>query len=281
MDMPLHEIPVRDRILDALSHSGDAWVSGQKLSSTFGISRAAVSKHIMTLREEGNIIESVPHRGYRMVSRADPWAGENIHTGLHTECLGQSRWIWLKETGSTNQIATGAALNGAETGLVVVARRQNEGRGCRGHEWVHLPGSLCFSVLMRPEISPGELPGLPLLVMKACAAAVRRCGGPELERVPPNDLCLHGRKVGGILVESMFYNDAMQWMVAGIGLNVNVPLMAFPQELRKTASSLYVGSGRPFSITGLMQAILEELETVFRERTMCAPPHDCLHRQNR
>ena len=89
MDMPLHEIPMRDRILDALIHSGqDVWISGEKLSAAFGISRAAVSKHMMTLREEGNIIESVPHRGYRMISRADPWAGEDIGAGLHTKCLG-------------------------------------------------------------------------------------------------------------------------------------------------------------------------------------------------
>ena len=265
MDMPLHEIPMRDRILDALIHSGqDAWISGEKLSAAFGISRAAVSKHMMTLREEGNIIESLPHRGYRMISRADPWAGEDISAGLHTRCLGQSRWIWLKETGSTNQVAAEAALDGAEAGLVVVARRQNEGRGSKGHHWVHLPGSLCFSVLMRPECSPVDLPTIPPLIMDACAGAVLRCGGPELECSLPNDLRLQGRKAGGILVESMFYNDMMQWMVAGIGMNVNVPAAAFPPELRDTASSLYAETGRPFSIVGLMKRILEELESKFR-----------------
>ena len=66
--MRREEIPMRDRIMDCLVSSGcEAWLSGEKLSAKFGISRAAVSKHIMTLREEGNIIESVPRRGYRLM----------------------------------------------------------------------------------------------------------------------------------------------------------------------------------------------------------------------
>ena len=109
--MRREEIPMRDRIMDCLvSSSCEAWLSGEKLSAKFGISRAAVSKHIMTLREEGNIIESVPRRGYRLIARADPWAGTDVQEGLKTHTLGQTGWIWLKETGSTNQVAVLEAL---------------------------------------------------------------------------------------------------------------------------------------------------------------------------
>lgn len=259
--MPREEIPMRDRIMDSLVRNGnEAWISGEKLSGVLGISRAAVSKHVMTLREEGNIIESVPHRGYRLISQADPWAGGDIRDGLHTRVLGQADWIWLKETGSTNQVAALEALNGAPSGLVVVARRQNEGRGSKGHTWVHLPGSLSFSIIIRPTCPPGDAGRLLTAAMEACAAGVRKSCSLELESRPPNDLFLNGRKVVGILVESMFHNAELQWAVIGMGINVNVPSAAIPPELRGIASSLYAETGTAFSVTRLMTHILEELE---------------------
>ena len=263
MVMTREEASMRERILLRLvQEEPGRWLSGEKLSGQLGISRAAVSKHISSLREEGNIIESVPRRGYRLISRADPWAGSDAGEGLQTKVLGQSAWIWLKETDSTNQVAVLEALNGAREGLVVVARRPGEGRGSRGHRWVNLPGSLCFSVLTRPDLPPERAGELPQLVMEAVARAVRRIGGPELERKAPNDLLLNGRKVTGILVESMFHNAELQWAVAGMGVNVNVPAEALPPELEGIASSLYAETGTPFSVTALLRCILEELENI-------------------
>lgn len=262
--MTRDEIPMRDRILDSLMQNGqDRWISGETLSRSFGISRAAVSKHVMALREEGHIIESVPRRGYRFISRADPWAGNDVRENLHTRVLGQAEWLWLKETGSTNQVAALEAMNGAAEGVVVVARRQSEGRGSHGHRWLHLPGSLSFSVIIRPALPPEKLNNLPRMAMEAVARAVRRGCGIELEQRLPNDLFLNNRKVVGILVESLFHNSDMQWAVVGIGVNVNVPSEAIPPELSGIASSLYAETGTAFSVTNLLRHILEELEAVF------------------
>ena len=259
--MTRNEIPIRDRILDALAENGpDDWLSGEALSRFFGISRAAVSKHVMILRDEGHIIESVPRKGYRLISRADPWAGNDVRKNLKTKVLGQTTWLWLKETGSTNQVAALEAMQGAGEGLVVVARRQNEGRGSRGHRWLNLPGSLCFSVLTKPHMNPEQMGKLPVLAMDAVAEAVRKCCHLTLEKRLPNDLFLNGRKVTGILVESMFHNSDMQWAVVGIGVNVNVPSEALPAELAGIASSLYAETGTAFSVTALLRHILEELE---------------------
>ena len=259
--MRREEIPMRDRIMDCLVSSGcEAWLSGEKLSAKFGISRAAVSKHIMTLREEGNIIESVPRRGYRLIARADPWAGTDVQEGLKTHTLGQTGWIWLKETGSTNQVAVLEAMEGAPAGLAVVARRQNRGRGSKGHSWSTLPGGLYFSVLAAPRCSGDRVADLTQLTMEACAAAARRVCGVEMECRQPNDLFIAGRKTGGVLVESMLYNGELQWAVIGMGINVNVPEDAMPEELEGIATSLYIENGKPLSMTALMKSLLEELE---------------------
>ncbi|HJD97949.1 biotin--[acetyl-CoA-carboxylase] ligase [Mailhella massiliensis] len=259
--MQEEQTPTRERILESLGRGGGkGWVSGEALSREFHISRAAVSKHVCSLREEGNIIESVPRRGYRLLSRADPWAGDDARGPLHTNMLGQSSWIWLKETGSTNQVAALQALSGAPEGVVVVARRQSEGRGSRGSRWLCLPGSLSFSVITRPALAPEELALLPALAMEACVRAVEKSCGVRLEKRAPNDLFLNGGKVAGILVESMFHNTELRWAVVGIGVNVNAPHSAIPPELQGTATSLYAETGEAFSVTKLLRHILEELE---------------------
>lgn len=259
--MTRDEIPMRERILDSLVQNGQQrWISGETLSGELGISRAAVSKHVMSLRDEGHIIESVPRRGYRLISRADPWAGDDARAGLRTAVLGQAAWIWLKETDSTNQVAALEALRGADEGVVVVARRQHAGRGSRGHRWINLPGNLSFSVITKPHLPPEQLAGIPHLAMEACAQAIRQSCGLSLEPRLPNDLFLNGRKVAGILVESLFHNADMQWAVIGIGINVNVPKDAIPPELSGIASSLYAETGTAFSVTTLLRHILEALE---------------------
>ncbi|MBQ4616357.1 MAG: biotin--[Mailhella sp.] len=259
--MPREEIPMHDRVMDLLiSYSRQDWISGETISAELGISRAAVGKHIASLREEGNIIEAAPRRGYRLISQADPWAMDDVQKGLLTRSLGQNRWIWLKETDSTNQVAAREALEGAPEGVVVVARRQSEGRGSKGHSWINLPGSLHFSVIIRLNWPSDRLNELTLLTQEACAAAVVSAGGPVLECRKPNDLFLNDRKVSGVLVESMFYNEVMQWAVIGIGMNVNTPAESIPEELRDTATSLYAETGQALSVTGIMRNILEELE---------------------
>ena len=101
---------------------------------------------------------------------------------------------------------------------------------------------------------------LPRLVMEAVARAVKKSCGLDLEQRPPNDLFFNNRKVVGILVESMFHNSDMQWAVMGIGVNVNVPSEALPEELAGVASSLYAETGTAFSVSALLRHILEALE---------------------
>jgi len=257
--MPREEIPMQDRILDLLAESREEWLSGEYISSELGISRGMVSKHIASLRDEGNVIDST-RKGYRLVSRVAPCAREDAQKGLLTRSLGQSRWIWLKEASSTNQVAAQEALEGAAEGLVVVAQRQNEGRSSRGERWVSLPGGLHFSVLIRVNWPADRLSELTLLAQEACIAAVESAGGPRLEKGPSCELHLNGSKVGGILVESMFHNDAMRWAVIGVGLNVNTPADAIPAELHGTATSLYAETGRALCANTILRNTLEELE---------------------
>ena len=251
------EIPMHDRVLDLLERHGQQdWLSGEVLSAELGISRSSLSKYVSALRTEGNVIETMPRRGYKLISRADPWVGDDVQKNLLTRSLGQGRWIWLKDAESTNRVAAHEALDGAEEGLVVAARWQTEPQEGK-HSWMKQAGSLNFSVVIRVNWPADRLSELSLLVQEACVAAVLAAGGPELECRAPNYLYLNGSKVAAVLVQSQFHNSVMRWAVIGVGLNVNTPADTLDGEF---ATSLYAETGRAFSITAILKNILEELE---------------------
>ncbi|MBQ8173122.1 MAG: HTH domain-containing protein [Mailhella sp.] len=134
--MPREEIPMHDRVLDLLERRGQQdWLSGEALAAELGISRSSLSKHMAALRAEGNVIETMPRRGYKLISRADPWVGDDVQKSLLTRSLGQGRWIWLKDAESTNRVAAHEALDGAEEGLVAAARWQTEPQEGK-HSWM-------------------------------------------------------------------------------------------------------------------------------------------------
>jgi BirA family biotin operon repressor/biotin-[acetyl-CoA-carboxylase] ligase len=137
------------------------------------------------------------------------------------------------QIGSTNARAKELAAEGAPGGLVVTADEQTAGRGRQGREWFAPPGgALLYSALLRPL---GDRPLLPLAVPLAVCDAAEALAPVECGVKWPNDVWIADRKLAGVLIEGRPEED---WAVIGIGLNVDVPDEAFPEELRETAVSL-------------------------------------------
>ncbi len=156
-------------------------------------------------------------------------------------------------TGSTNDDAREAGRRGAEAGLVVVAGRQDFGRGRRGAAWVCPPGEgLAFSVLLRPGGNKALWPRLSLAAGLAVAEALDRFG-VAAEVKWPNDVWIGGKKVAGILVEA-----GEDFVVAGIGINVGVG--EFPAELAGSATSLALECGEAPPLPAVLAAVLERFQ---------------------
>ena len=254
----------RERILDLLREEPrNGWKSGEVLSSLLGISRAAVAKHVAVLREAGHVIEAVPRRGYRLVAEADSYSESAVRELLQTRVLGQESWTWLDETTSTNSVAALQALEGAREGSIVVARSQSSGRGRKGHQWISLPRSLAFSLILRPRTDSGGLELLTGFVLQAAVEAIESVCGLQAVIKQPNDILLAGRKVGGLLVETGFRAADLEWAVFGLGINVNARSGDIPEDLRDKATSLYNETGRPVGRAGLLREILERFERLY------------------
>ena len=198
-----------------------------------------------------------------MVS-STPLSLDGIRSTLATTSLGHALYLH-QDLPSTNREALSLAQNGAQDGTVVIAESQSGGYGRHGRAWFSPPAmNIYCSVIVRGmggHLSLSQwLSWVPLASALAVTEAVQQMAAVSLSLKWPNDLLLHERKVGGILCESSVATTNDPVVVIGIGLNVNVPPMSFPEELRPIAASLMEASRRPIDRNRLIAQLLLELE---------------------
>lgn len=142
---------------------------------------------------------------------------------------------WHDELGSTSDRLKELARAGAREWTVVLADRQSSGRGREGRRWESPRGGLYHSVLLRPRADRAPL--VPLAAGVAVAEAVSEAG-VRAELKWPNDVLVGGRKLGGILAEASSASAGVEWVVAGIGVNLALEPVALPAELAAGVTSL-------------------------------------------
>ncbi len=163
------------------------------------------------------------------------------------------------QTDSTNSDAIYAARCGAPHGSVYFTDEQLAGRGRGDHAWDSAAGDgLYVSVLLRPQVPAVRLPLLPLAAGLAAAEAIRFAAGLSVDLRWPNDLLIGPHKVGGILVESKTSGGSVDFVVAGVGINVHQ--RTFVLNLATPATSLDLEAGRRVSRQDLLVFLLESLE---------------------
>lgn len=255
----------QQRVQEALQAAEGAYLSGQELSRTLGISRAAVWKAVEVLRRQGYDIEARTGRGYRLVGAPDLLTQETVERYL---IRPRDNFRVLSETDSTNSACRRLALEGAPDGTVVLADCQTAGRGRRGRSFQSPAGKgLFFSILWRPDCAPEKL--LPLTALSAVAVcrAIRQVCGAQAQIKWPNDLVLSGRKLAGILTEMALEGESghVSHVVVGIGVNVHQRLTDFDGEVAQIATSLDLALGGSVCRAQLAAALLEEMEILRRE----------------
>ena len=199
--------------------------------------------------------------------RSDRLVADELRAILGEGQIG-NQLVVVEETGSTNDLAWEAEARGAPEGFVVFAERQTAGRGRYGRRWESAPyQGLWFSVLLRPPVTLNESPRLTSLLANVAAATIIGETGCAVSIKMPNDIYVTGRKIAGVLVEGRTASDGSYVAVAGLGVNVNQTLEDFPEELRATAGSLRMATGRQIQRGPLAAAFLQKLETDYQAFT--------------
>lgn len=236
----------------------DGYISGQELCRRFGVSRTAVWKAINQLKEEGFEIEAVRNKGYRLGRENDVLSAEAIKSSITGQWAGR-QVEYLKEVDSTNTRVKQMAENGAPHGLLVAAESQTMGKGRRGRGWMSPPGvNIFMSLLLRPELEPSSASMLTLVSAMAVAEGIRQETGLDCGIKWPNDVVAGGKKLCGILTEMSADLDCINYVVPGIGINVNQE--EFPEDIRSVATSLKLECGGTVSRSRLIGAVLKAFE---------------------
>ncbi|CNK29993.1 biotin--protein ligase [Yersinia aldovae] len=211
----MKDIKIPLRLIGILADG--AFHSGEQLGETFGMSRAAINKHMQTLREWGLDVFTVPGKGYSL-----PTAIQLLDEQTILSYLPAGQVTVLPVVDSTNQYLL-ERIAELKSGDACVAEYQHAGRGRRGRHWVSPFGAnLYLSMFWRLEQGPAAAMGLSLVVGIVMAEVLRKLGAEQVRVKWPNDLYLNDKKLAGILVELTGKTGDAAQLVIGAGINLTM-----------------------------------------------------------
>lgn len=251
---------------DILKYLGEKeYISGEVLAQKLGISRVAVWKQIQKLKDMGYKIISDQNLGYCLVSRSNLLFPQEIQRGLSTNYIGKEIY-YFPELKSTNIMAKEKALYRAEgigEGSLIIAERQSAGKGRLGREWFSPAGGIWLSIILFPQLPPSYISRITLMTAVAIVKAIKICTQIKSQIKWPNDILINEKKVCGILTEMSAELDIINWVVVGIGINVNMDHRKFPENIQANTISLKEVSGKEVLRVKLLQTFLQEFEKYY------------------
>lgn len=253
---------MKEKIIEILKDSGDDFVSGQKISEVLGVSRASIWKYINAIKEDGYEIEAISRRGYRIISSPDILTFEEIKDFLNTEHIGKNI-IYYNSIGSTNSKAKELAESGQEHGTVIISEEQTLGRGRLGRNFLSPKHKgIWMSIILRPDIITENVSKITLLGAAAVQKAIMNMGIKTSIKWP-NDIVLNNKKVCGILTEMSGEIEHINYLIMGIGINVNLEKEDIPIDLKDVATSIKIESGKYMERKLLLANILNIFEELY------------------
>jgi BirA family biotin operon repressor/biotin-[acetyl-CoA-carboxylase] ligase len=253
-------------LLTLLASNATIVISGERIAQQIGVSRSMVWRWVERLRELGVKVKGQPRTGYFLEKVPDILTPDMLKLSLKGSLFGKHIYHFFK-TDSTNRVAFTMAHGGQPEGTVVLAEEQTAGRGRAGRSWHSERASgIYVTLLLRPKLAPVQAPLLTMMAGLSAHAAVQTMTGLSVDLKWPNDLMMKGKKIGGILTEMHAEPSQVNFVIVGIGLNVNQE--KFPGELGSIATSLRAETGKTHSRLELLVRLLREFESDYNRFLM-------------
>ncbi|WP_091189295.1 biotin--[acetyl-CoA-carboxylase] ligase [Paenibacillus catalpae] len=253
-----------NRLLELFEQSPGQYVSGEMISQELGVSRTAVWKQIKKLESLGYVFDASRRLGYKLISSPDTLSVPQLISQLKSKVFGHSI-DWHEAVDSTQNRAQRLAEEGAPEGTLVIAEQQLNGRGRMGRGWVSPQGKgIWMSMILRPSVPIHFAPQLTLLTAVALCRSLRRLTALPIGIKWPNDLLVEGKKISGILLESTAEEERLRYVIAGIGISVNLEQSDYPEEILNKVTSLRIANGgEGFDRTTVITDFLQEWEQLY------------------
>lgn len=252
----------KDSVLTILRNES-SYISGEKISNLLGVSRAAVNTAVKALRSEGYEILSSTNKGYYLNSVPNCLTAAELAPYLSAHRMQSV--LCADSVDSTNNRLRDMALAGAPEGQTVIADEQYRGRGRRGRKFISLKDKgIYLSMLFRPDSLPSDTAEITAWTAVAVNNAVQTVCGIRAGIKWVNDLVINRKKICGILTEMSVESESgyVQYVIIGIGLNVNESKNDFPEEIGDIATSLLIETGAEYSRAQLASEIIKELDSM-------------------
>lgn len=214
------------------------------------------------------------------ISAPDTLISTEISYGLKTKIIGRKIYAY-RSVKSTNDIAAELAQAGETEGTIVTAEQQTRGRGRLGRSWHSPPGcGIYVSIILKPGFAPGKAPGLAIMTSVALADAVSKFCQAGVNIKWPNDILVGGKKAAGILTELSADKDKIDYVIVGVGINVNHRSDDFPELLKPIATSLRLANRKKVKRVALFQQFLRNLEAEYRRynKSLLSASHSKIRR---
>ena len=187
-----------------------------------------------------------------------------ISKDLDTEYIGKSLYVY-KEVRSTNTIAKFLSINDCEDGAVVISEKQTDAKGRSGKSWASPLGGIWLSVILKPILDHSKLPLITLATGVAVAKTLEKIGVENPEIKWPNDIMIDDKKVCGILTEAVTKFNTIENVIVGVGIDANLNVSDFPEELQYGTTTLKETLGREENDNILIKIFLEEFEDIIEQ----------------
>ena len=193
------------------------------------------------------------------------WNKSVIENNLTGKLIGHKVYYFPK-TGSTNDEAYQLGAAGSPEGTVVIADSQTKGKGRLQRVWHSPPGSNIYtSIILRPNCKPDQAPQISIAAGVAVAEIINEYCPGHVQLKWPNDVLLNKKKVCGILAQMKTSSNRIDFVVLGIGINVNIGYNQLPPDIRTIATSLAIETGREISRMELIIGLYENLAKWYKQ----------------
>src|SRR3989441_10467797 len=257
-----------EKIVRLLKSHKFEFLSGEQLSRSLNLSRAAVWKYIKKLQSLGYKIQTRQNLGYKLLAKPElllPW---EVADGLQTEIFG--RKIYYFDTiDSTQSFALRLASKPYENGSIVIAERQTRGKGRLNRRWISPKGGIWLSILLKPDFEVSQVSLFPILSSLALAKAIENVLKLKPRLKWPNDVTLNDKKVAGILIDASMESNKIDYLVIGAGINFRIQPRIVSRQARGSENfygiTTLVGKNKESDPVELLQKFLYELEQLYRK----------------
>ncbi|MBR4446998.1 biotin--[acetyl-CoA-carboxylase] ligase [Methanobrevibacter sp.] len=207
------------------------------------------------IHEFANIVQEIGQGETEYIKASE------ISKDLETTYIGKNLYVY-NEVSSTNTVAKFLAMNNVENGSVVISEKQTDAKGRSGKAWASPLGGIWLSIILHPHVDYSKLPLITLATGVAVAKALERIGVENAEIKWPNDIMINDKKVCGILTEAVTQFNTIENIIIGVGIDVNIDINEFPEELQDGATTIANELGTKENENNLIRIFLEEFENI-------------------